>query len=83
MPGAGLENEGGDDLYKIRVTTTVEQIDHDGRVLFHATDTEDASSIDEVRNTTDVPLGFKRAVEILNWRLKNVLLERYRPSNSG
>ncbi len=66
-------------MYKIRVTTTVEQIDHDGRVLFRVSDSEDGSSIfdDNRENEVSVPRGFVRAASKLEDRLFAVLRERF------
>lgn len=66
--------------YKIRVTTTVEQLDFDGRVLFSVTDTTDTSSITpqhEADNEVSEPYAFARAAVTLNSRIFDVLVERY------
>jgi hypothetical protein len=63
--------------YKIRITTTVEQIDWDGRVLFSTTDTVDRSSIDEAKNRVDVPTAFSQGITTLAHRLDAILQERY------
>lgn len=67
-------------MYKIRVTTTVEQIDHDGRVLFSATDTEDGSSI-WGDNQVSIPLGYVRTAAQLDARMAHVLEERFEPNS--
>lgn len=62
-------------MYKIRITTTVEQVDFDGRVLFSVTDSIDESSVCD--NKLDVPEAFHRGMITLRCRMKAVLNERY------
>jgi hypothetical protein len=69
-------------MYKVRVTTTVEQINHDGRVLFSVTDSVDEGTIDEARNRVDVPAGFLRGMTTLSSRMGAVLRERYESRQS-
>lgn len=68
-------------MYKIRVTTTVEQVDHDGRVLFSVTDSEDGSSIfdDNHENQVSVSRGYVRTAAQLEARMFHVLEERFEP----
>ena len=69
-------------MYKLRITITAEQLDHDGRVLFSTTDTTDESTIDEAKNTVDVPGTFRFGVSGLANRMVDVLITRYgRPGN--
>lgn len=63
-------------MYKIRITTTVEQVDFDGRILFSVTDSIDESSIDSARNKIDVPAAFHRGMVELRDRMKAYLRER-------
>lgn len=64
-------------MYKLRVTTTVEQIDHNGRVLFSVTDSVDETTIDDARNLVDVPAGFMRGIAVLSQRMRDVLRDRF------
>lgn len=64
-------------MYKLRITTTVEQLNHDERVLFSLTDTVDVSTINEELNTVDVPEAFRKGNVILGKRIKGTITERY------
>lgn len=64
-------------MYKIRVTTTVEQIDHDGRVLFGITDTVDESSLGHGGNSPDQGAAFGRGMTTLSYRMAVVMREHF------
>lgn len=64
-------------MYKIRVTTTVEQIDYDGRVLFSVTDTVDESSLGHGGDYPDQGAAFGRGMTALGYRMAAVIREHF------
>lgn len=62
-------------MYKVRVTTTYEQIDHDGRVLFGVTDTVDESSLGHGGDYPDRGAAFGRGLTALGYRMAAVIRE--------
>jgi hypothetical protein len=64
-------------MYKIRITTTVEQLDHDGRVLFSVTDTVDESSLGHGGDLPDQGAAFGRGMTSLSYRMAAVIREYF------
>jgi hypothetical protein len=64
-------------MYTLRITTTVEQLDFDGRVMFMVTDSTKENTINEAKNTVDPALAFRRGAQGLTDRIVDVLNTQY------